>query len=362
MSDEGQALARIVPARRMMTLAGEVPMPRVLSARQKAAVIVRYMIAEGAKIPLAQLPEHMQQALAEQMGTMRLIDRQTLDSVVSEFLNELDSVGIAFPGGIEGALSVMDGHISQSTASRLRRKAGMNSKADPWERLVALPVAELLPVIADEAVEVAAVVLSKLPVAKAADMLGRLPGDKARRIAFAVSLTGNIDPETVRRIGIAVLAQIDSQPPRAFDTGPVERVGAILNVSPALTREDVLQGLEAEDAGFAEKVRKAIFTWVHIPARIAARDVPKITRILDQAVLVTAMTFAQGKPEMEEASEFILSNISQRMAQGLREEVAARGKVKDKDGEEAMNVVIGAIRELEASGELVMLAEEEDRA
>ncbi len=360
MTEEGQALARIVPARRMMTLAGEVPMPRVLSARQKAAVIVRYMIAEGAKIPLAQLPEHMQQALAEQMGTMRLIDRQTLDSVVSEFLNELDSVGIAFPGGIEGALSVMDGHISQSTASRLRRKAGMNSKADPWERLVALPVPELLPVIADEAVEVAAVVLSKLPVAKAADMLGRLPGDKARRIAFAVSLTGNIDPETVRRIGIAVLAQIDSQPPRAFDTGPVERVGAILNVSPALTREDVLQGLEAEDAGFAEKVRKAIFTWVHIPARIAARDVPKITRILDQAVLVTAMTFAQGKPEMEEASEFILSNISQRMAQGLREEVAARGKVKDKDGEEAMNVVIGAIRELEASGELVMVVLEEE--
>lgn len=360
MSDESQALARIVPARRMMTLAGEVPMSRVLSARQKAAVIVRYMIAEGAKIPLAQLPDHMQQALAEQMGAMRLVDRQTLDSVVAEFLAELDSVGLAFPGGIEGALSVMDGHISQSTASRLRRKAGMNSKADPWERLVALPVPQLLPVIAEEAVEVAAVVLSKLPVAKAADMLGRLPGDKARRIAFAVSLTGNIDPETVRRIGIAVLAQIDSQPPKAFDTGPVERVGAILNVSPALTREDVLQGLEAEDAGFAEKVRKAIFTWVHIPARISARDVPKITRIVDQAVLVTAMTFAQGKPEMEEATEFILSNISQRMAQGLREEVEGRGKVKDKDGEEAMNLVIGAIRELEASGELVMVVLEEE--
>lgn len=360
MIEESQALARIAPARRMMMLAGETPMSRVLSARQKAAVIVRYMIAEGAKIPLSQLPEHMQQALAEQMGAMRLVDRQTLDSVVAEFLAELDSVGLAFPGGIEGALSVMDGHISQSAASRLRRKAGMNSKADPWERLMALPVPQLLPVIAEEAVEVAAVVLSKLPVAKAADMLGRLPGEKARRIAFAVSLTGNIDPDTVRRIGIAVLNQIDSQPPRAFDTGPVERVGAILNVSPAVTREDVLQGLEAEDAGFAEKVRKAIFTWIHIPARIPPRDVPKIIRMVDQAVLVTAMAFAQGKPEMEEATEFILSNISQRMAQGLREEVATRGKVKEKHGEEAMNVIIGAIRELEASGELVMVVQEEE--
>jgi flagellar motor switch protein FliG len=47
------------------------------------------------------------------------------------------------------------------------------------------------------------------------------------------------------------------------------------------------------------------------------------------------------------------------MAQGLREEMAQRGKVKDKDGEEAMNVIIGAIRELEASGELVMIQPEE---
>jgi flagellar motor switch protein FliG len=153
--------------------------------------------------------------------------------------------------------------------------------------------------------------------------------------------------------------QIDSQPPKAFDTGPVERVGAILNVSPATTREDVLQGLEAEDAAFAEQVRKAIFTYVHIPRRVMPRDVPKIIRVVDQAMLVTAMAASVGKGELEEATEFILANISQRMAQGLREEMAARGKVKDKDAEEAMNLIIGAIRNLESTGELVMVQEEE---
>jgi flagellar motor switch protein FliG len=350
-------LARITPERRIVTVP---PLPRrVLTPRQKAAVIVRYLLTEGSSLPLSSLPEHMQAALAEQMGTMRLVDRATLDEVVAEFLNELESVGLAFPGGIEGALSMMDGHISQSAAQRLRRMSSASSKIDPWERIIALPPDRLLPILMNEAVEVGAVMLSKLPVGRAAELLGKLPGERARRVAYAVSLTGNVDPETVRRIGAALLAELDNQPPKAFDQGPVERVGAILNISPSLTRDDVLEGLEAEDAAFAAEVRKAIFTFVHIPTRLNPRDTPKITRLVEQAQLVTALAAAMGKPGLEEAAEFILANISQRLAQGLREEMGARGRVKDKDAEEAMNAIIGAIRTLETSGEITLIQPED---
>ncbi|NBO20931.1 MAG: flagellar motor switch protein FliG, partial [Rhodobacteraceae bacterium] len=249
------------------------PLPQ---PREKAAIIVRLLLAEGAPLPLASLPEHLQAALAEQMGQMRLIDRATVQAVVDEFLAELDAAGLAFPSGIEGALGLMDGHISQTAASRLRRLAGASAKADPWDRLTALPTERLLPVLDAESVEVAAVMISKLPVPKAAELLGQCPGDRARRIAYAVSLTGNVHPETVRRIGLSLAQQLDAQPARAFEAGPVERVGAILNVSAAATREAVLQGLEAEDADFAEQVKRAIFTFAHIPTRIAPRDVPKI--------------------------------------------------------------------------------------
>jgi flagellar motor switch protein FliG len=357
MAAERQALARIVPAQRMVARidAG----PRVLSAREKAAVIVRYLLEQGAALPLAQLPDTLQAELAEQMGQMRLVDRVTLEAVLSDFAAELDGVGLAFPGGIEGALTAMDGHISPTAATRLRRRAGLSAKGDPWERLVQFPAERLAPVVADESVEVAAVILSKLPVPRAAEILGNLPGDRARRIAFAVSRTGNIDPETVRRIGQAVLVQIDSQPVRTFDRTPVERVGAILNVSPAATRDAVLEGLAAEDASFADQVRRAIFTYVHIATRLQARDIPKVIRLVDQAALVTAMAWSMGKPDLEPSTEFILASISQRMAQGLREEIAGRDKVKEKDAEAAMALIIAAVRTLEGTGEIVMVAEAE---
>lgn len=332
--------------------------PRALAPREKAAIIVRLMLAEGTPLPLSTLPDHMQAALTEQIGQMRVIDRVTLGAVVEEFLRELEQVGLTFPGGIEGALSLMDGQISSTAASRLRRLAGASAKADPWDRIAVLPPERLLPILQSESIEVAAVMLSKLPVPRAADLLAQMPGERARRVAYAVSQTAGVDPEAVRRIGLAIVQQIDATPPRAFDSGPVERVGAILNVSPAQTREEVLAGLEATDAGFAAEVRRAIFTFAHLPLRLAPRDVPKVVRLVEVPVLVTALAGARSD-KTAAAAEFLLANMSQRMAQGLREEIAARGKVRDKDAETAQTAVIGAVRQLEAAGELALVLPEE---
>lgn len=359
MANEPAVLARIIPAQTIATIpktmAGRLPNPR-----EKAAIIVRFLLAEGANLPLSKLPDHLQAALTEQMGKMRSVDRKTLANVLEEFRAELEAIGLSFPGGIEAALAVMDGHISANAASRLRRLAGDSAKADPWERLNILSSDRLLPVLQDESVEVAAVALSKLPVEKSAELLGKLPGERARRVAYAVSQTGNIDPETVRRIGLSLAAQLDTQPAKAFETDPVQRVGAILNVSAALTREDVLQGLQETDADFAQQVRKSIFTFVHVPKRLLGRDIPKVIRLTDPAALVTALAACDGNPELEAARDFTLSNMSQRMAQSLREEMAARGKVKEKDAEEAMTAIVSAIRQLESAGELILITDEED--
>lgn len=352
-----QALARVAPAR--LPAAAGMVITR-LTGPQKAAIIVRLMLAEGAPIPLANLPESLQAELAQQIGAMRLVDRETLQAVVAEFAGQLEQAGLSFPGGLEGALAIMDGHISQAAAGRLRRMMGNRPDADPWERIAALPSEVLEPVIADESTEISAVLLSKLPAPKAAEILSRLPGEKARRVAFAVMQTGNVDPVTVRRIGFALASQLEARPARAFEAAAAQRVGAILNVSAEATRETVLQGLDEEDAAFAGAVRRAIFTFVHLPQRLAPRDVPRLVRAVPQPVLVTALAGAQGMPDRAAAADFLLANLSQRMAQALREEIAERGRVKEKDAEAAMNEVIAAIRSLAEAGEVQLNSGEDD--
>ena len=335
------------------------PAPRALTSRQKAAVIVRLLLAEGAPLPLSALPEHLQAALTEEIGQMRLVDRETLRATVEEFLAELEGVGLSFPGGLDGALGLLDGHISATAAARLRRMTGLSDRSDPWDQIAATPPDRLMPLLEAESAEVAAVLLSKLPVARAAELMGRLPGDRARRIAYAVSQTAAIDPDTVRRIGQALASGLAAAPENAFAADPVDRVGAILNVSAAVTRDEVLRGLTETDAAFAEQVRRAIFTFPHIPHRLPARDVPKVLRVVDQPTVITALAGAAG-PEETATVEFLLANMSQRLAAALREEIEARGPVKPKDAETAQTAVVAAIRTLEAAGEVQLVSPEEE--
>jgi len=324
-----------------------------LSRRQKAAIIVRFLLEEGAEVPLGDLPDPLQASLTTQMGAMRYVDRATLADVVAEFATELEALGLTFPRGVAGALSALDGRISAQTAARLRKEAGVRQFGDPWEQVRGAEADALLGILMRESTEVAAVMLSKLATERAAELLGRLPGDQARRITYAVSRTGAVSPAAVDRIGLALAGELHDVPETAFDSGPVERVGAILNSTAAATRDAVLNGLDETDGDFARLVRKAIFTFVHVPERLAPLDVPRVIREVDQPVLVTALAGATSAG-LGDAAEFILANMSRRMSEALREEIGERGAVGLTDGEAAMSQVVNAIRRLEAAGEITL--------
>ena len=330
-----------------------------LSRKAKAAIVVRFLLNNGADIPLEDLPEDLQIKLTQQMGEMRVIDRDTLAHVVNEFAQEVERIGLRFPGSMAGALSALDGKISPQTAERLRNEAAARETGDPWKIIRSMDVKTLVPAMENEAVEVAAVLLSKLDVPHAAELLGAIPGPLARRITYAVSKTNSVTPSAVERIGLSLAAQLSVQPVRVFSDGPVERVGAILNSSTTLTRDNMLEGLTETDEGFASAVRKAIFTFAHIPDRIQARDMPGILRNVDQADLILALAGAEAA-DMQRTADFILENLSSRMADQLREEVQEAETPKPVEAEAAMGRVVGVIRDMAAAGDLEFIVEEDE--
>ncbi|TNC73438.1 FliG C-terminal domain-containing protein [Rubellimicrobium roseum] len=340
-----------------MTLA---PDPARLDRRRKAAIVVRLLLSDGQLPPLSGLPEEAQVRLTREMAQLSVVDRSTLDAVIAEFADELEGVGLAVQGGEESALAALSSHISPSAAARLKAEAALRNGTDPWGAVAALGIPELAALLTRESVEVAAVALSKLPVAKAAEVLGKLPGEQARRITYAVSRTSRVAPEAVLRIGRALAEDYCMAPAPAFAAPPEERLGAILNSSPPATREEVLGGLDAADRDFAAGVRRAIFTWVHLPRRLRAADVPKVLRGVEPRTAALALAAAaRGAPDEVATAEFLLGSLPQRLAESLREEMAGIERIKPAEAEAAQATVVTAVRDRAAAGEIELVDPEE---
>lgn len=323
-----------------------------LSQRQKAAVIVRLLLDDDEVSGLDRLTADDQTLLAQEMAGMQMVDRHTRDAIITEFCDSLESVGVTFPGGLDGTLAMLGNRLSDDSSDRLQRAAAISGQSDPWSRICKLPKESLIALANSESIELVALMLSKLPVEAASATFLGLSRERARVVAQAMSMTSGVTPKALRRVGLVLLQAAEALPKPAIPTPATERMGAILNFATADLRDDVLVALDERDEVFADGVRRAIFIFAHIPDRIEPRDVPRIVRELDQPVLVRALA-GTAEPDVT-AADFILSNLSQRMAEGLREEREALGKLRPKDIDDAMNEVVAAIRRLQENSQLTL--------
>lgn len=330
-----------------------------LNPRQKAAIIVRLLLDDEAEVNLEGFDSDRQTLLAEEMANMELIDRQTRDDVISEFCDSLEAVGVTFPGDLDGTLEILADRLSKDATDRLRRLVMMSGRGDPWPRVTGLPQEDIQVLAENEAVELVAVMLSKLSVAQASKTFSALDRERAQMVAQAMAMTRDIGPQALQRIGLVLAQAADALPHPGMEAPASGRMGDILNFASSDLRDDVLDLLDREDAVFAEDVRRAIFTFAHIPERIDPRDIPRIVRAVDQQFLVRAL--AQKTEKEAAAAAFILTNLSQRMADGLREEAAALGTLRPKDADEAANEVVAAIRRLQMEEGLTLIQPEDDR-
>ena len=323
-----------------------------LTGAQKAAIVVRALIAHGADIPISKLPNEMQAELTQTLGRMRLVDRATMNAVVEEFIEMLEQVGLSFPDDLDAALSLIEDKLDQRTVKRLRAISRGGDLDDAWMTLELAEDETLLAVLKQESQVVSAVLLSKLTTEKAARLLMQLGPDLAQSLAMGIAQTEAIGPDAVARIGATLADQISAKPLRAFADPPKKRVGEILNSSTPEMRDSVLEWLETADKIFARDVRKSIFTFKDIADRIHARDVPIVMREVANDDMLTVIA---AKDEEEGACiAFLLENMSKRAATTLQDDAAALPPPAKLDHGAASNRIAAVVRRLVDTEEITL--------
>lgn len=325
-----------------------------LTRRQKAAVVVHLLISGGADPGVRELPLPQQRQLVRDMASLRFIDRETLAEVIGEFAQELDGIGLHVPRDPTRLLQMLESQLSIEVVDQLMAELGEDAVPgdSAWRAVRELEPQEMVSFLEHESDDVGAILLSKLPPARAAAVLRLLPDDRADRLAIAFARTDGISPAAVARIGLALSRETALRKAPAFTTDGARRVADILNAATSGIRRGILDNLDATDPEFAAGVRAAVFSFENIPERVTPRDLPRVLRNIDSAILVTALA---GLPEDQaHIKDFMLKTISKRMADQLREDISDRDTPTQIETEEATTAIVAVIRKMEEDGDLTL--------
>ncbi|MEM9147638.1 MAG: FliG C-terminal domain-containing protein [Pseudomonadota bacterium] len=330
-----------------------------LTRQQKAAIVIGVLGPEAAGPLLERLDENSLRGFAAGMARLKRIEPEVVNSVIREFLHELDRADSTIRGGLKLARGLLERHLDESTLTRILDGVDAPSVHNVWRKLAKVSEDAIAEFLKREHPQTAAVVLSKLSSEQAAGVLSRFPPDRARDVVMGITKTQNLDPRVIETIGASVSRDfLAGQNADGQRRDPAEQVGAIMNFTAAEVRTHVLDSIAEGQPDFAEEIKRKMFTFEDIPSRVETRDISAIVRNAEPDVLLRAL--AGSKDSMPESVDFILGNISSRMAEQLRENMGEIGKVRRKECEAAQNEIIMVIRGMVDRAEIKLVVADED--
>jgi flagellar motor switch protein FliG len=130
--------------------------------------------------------------------------------------------------------------------------------------------------------------------------------------------------------------------------GGIEAAAEILNNLDNQTENNIFDKIETIREELADEIRQKMFVFADL-VTLDDRSIRALLKEVSNDELILAL-----KTSSEELAEKIFSNISQRAAEMMKEDMEVMGPVKLKDVEQAQLNIVKAARRLEEEGKIVL--------
>ena len=319
---------------------------------EKAAVILAALGPKIAATLLEGFDRSRIQRFAHAVNDMREINAATVDSTIAEFLAQLEKeAGIA--GGGDETRRFLDEFMEKEQVNQLMEDVAAKGRS-VWTALNDVADVRILSWLKSEHPQVAAITLTKLTSAKAARLLEQLEPETANRLILRMNQATSAPAEVTKRIGDIIKQEfLPTAKVKKGRMDPPEMIASVMNHVSSGVRNQLMEHMETNTPALAETVRKFVFTYEDIPKRISGRDVSQIIKAVDESSLLVA--FKSTGEAATATSEFILSNISSRLANRLRDDLKELPNPKPKEFEAAQSAIVAEIVGLRDRGVLKMI-------
>lgn len=322
--------------------------PDSLTGPQKAAIFLLVMGEEFTKSVFKRLDEESIQKIGKCMANINYISAEVMDAVINEFLISFGTESNIPISGKSFLKNVVTKTLDDDMTRKVFMAIGGYDANAPFGDLVYAPAENIANIIGGEHPQTIALILSYLPPEKAGEIMNLLPEEKRADIGLRLVRIGQVPDEIIRELDEAIKKDLSKVrvASRRFDG--VEALANILNQAGGETEDMVLAKIEREDPDLAEMIRKKMFVFEDL-LEVDDRGFREILKSIDNQLLIKAL-----KTASEEMKTKIFSNLSERAAVMLKEDMEVMGPVRLREVEDAQQAIIRTAKTLEGEGKIVL--------
>ena len=320
-----------------------------LTGVQKAAVLLITLGPEKSASIFKHLKEEEIEVLTLEIANTRSISPQEKEDVLNEFYQVCLAQQYIAEGGIGYAKELLEKALGEQKAQDVITKLTASLQVRPFEFIRKTDPSQVLNFIQDEHPQTIAMILSYLSPAQSAMILGALTPEKQADVAKRIAMMDRTSPDVIKEVERVLERKLASLLNQDYTiVGGVDAIVDILNTVDRGTEKHIMESLEIEQPELADEIRKKMFVFEDI-LLLDDRAIQRVLRDVDNNDLGIALKGAN-----EEVQNVIFKNLSKRLSAMIKEDMEFMGPVRMKDVEEAQQKIVGIIRKLEDSAEIVI--------
>ena len=328
---------------------------RSYSGVERAAVLMMLVGEDEAAAILQKLdPEEVRQ-LGSAMFAVADVSEADVDGVLDDFVGRArDRNGISFDPRPR-VEAVMTRALGPEKAEGVHARNTPPEAACGLEMLDWLDAPEIAAMVEKEHPQIAAVLIANLDPAVGGQVLERLPDAMQPDILHRIARLGPITPEAVDTLRDMLANRTGRRSAGGGVTlGGAREAAKILSGARKATEQRVMPKLFKMDKEVARQIEEAMFVFENL-LELDDKNLGTLIRNVDGEILTRAL---KGVDEAVRAR--FLGCMSARAADGIRDEMDARGPMKLAEVLDAQKAMIQIARALAKDGTIQMGAGEDD--
>lgn len=320
--------------------------PSQLTGPEKAAIVL-LTLGEDHTAIWQMLDEEEIREISQAMATLGNVNSGVVEALLVEFISNVSGGGTVM-GSFEQTQRLLSSFLDPDKVDNLMEEIRGPAGRTMWDKLGNVSEGVLANYLKNEYPQTVAVVLSKIKPDHASRVLGALPEDFAMECVTRMLRMEPVQREILDKIEQTLRTEFMSNLARTSKRDSHEMMAEIFNSFDRQTETRFISALEERNRDSAERIRALMFVFEDL-SKLDPGGVQTLLRAVDKAQLGLAL-----KGASEDLRNLFFSNMSERAARILREDMENMGPVRLRDVDQAQMAMVQSAKDLAQKGEIML--------